>query len=284
MSPIIRLHQKLNDYRSFARDYKRASEQLQEVIDSPKSKTVLPDTMEKVIEDAHTIRVMGGNLDIINPDRMNATYWPLFLEHLSQFYTNPMSAAMIYGLYGFDGALDVDRSISPLNDWEPYHVLGIGGRLKEFPGIRFSYSYNDDMGGGCILIYEDGNDIPIDDECHELHHDPSEGKYKIDGILSDALWQDDFSMHDDFEFFVASRSEKMSILESRMRVAQKMMDMYRKQLMFMAEEYPELAPRITQELAWLDDRYKSNPRRRNSASSLGSIAIAGLAGYLLSKK
>ena len=81
MSPIIRLHQKLNDYRSFARDYKRASEQLQEVIDSPKSKTVLPDTMEKVIEDAHTIRVMGGNLDIINPDRMNATYWPQFLEH-----------------------------------------------------------------------------------------------------------------------------------------------------------------------------------------------------------
>jgi hypothetical protein len=91
-------------------------------------------------------------------------------------------------------------------------------------------------------------------------------------------------MHDDFEFFVASRSKKMRILESEMRVAKKMMDIYRKQLMFMAEDYPELAPRIKQELAWLDDRYKSNPRRRNPTSSLGSIAIAGLAGYFLGKK
>ena len=34
----------------------------------------------------------------------------------------------------------------------------------------------------------------------------------------------------------------------------------------------------------MDRMSKRNPRRRNPTSSLGSIAIAGLAGYLLSKK
>ncbi len=104
-------------------------------------------------------KIQGLKLNEIDRTRLHADYWDTLLFHMSQYYTNPISFALIHSIFTFEN-LDVDNDYH--SDGRSWTYETIKGELP-FENTRFEY-YWDDMDGDRTLRIFSGDVLIFDEE------------------------------------------------------------------------------------------------------------------------